>query len=144
MLIVSFRSFGHIPPKAQRHANSGIWKKDHHMDSPIISRLFRQLFTHRACQKSLPSRIVNVRRTQSRSYSAPRRATRNENDWARRSDIYPQDMDEEFKKYPMVTSDQLRTRRERPRKVKMLTRDFIEGWSQFSISHPQHNYSQNS
>jgi hypothetical protein len=39
------------------------------------------------------------------------------------------DMSEEYKKYPMVTADQLRGRRERPRRVKMLTRDFIEGIS---------------
>jgi hypothetical protein len=36
-------------------------------------------------------------------------------------------MSEEYNKYPMVTADQLRGRRERPRRVKMLTRDFIEG-----------------
>lgn len=37
------------------------------------------------------------------------------------------DMSEEYSKYPMITSEQLRGRRERPRRVKMLTRDFIEG-----------------
>ncbi|KAI9851975.1 MAG: hypothetical protein M1824_002210 [Vezdaea acicularis] len=36
-------------------------------------------------------------------------------------------MSEEFKKYPMMTAKSLRSRRERPRRVKMLTRDFIEG-----------------
>jgi hypothetical protein len=36
-------------------------------------------------------------------------------------------MSEEYNKYPMVTADQLRGRKERPRRVKMLTRDFIEG-----------------
>jgi hypothetical protein len=36
-------------------------------------------------------------------------------------------MSEEYNKYPMVTANQLRGRRERPRRVKMLTRDFIEG-----------------
>jgi hypothetical protein len=36
-------------------------------------------------------------------------------------------MSEEYNKYPMVTADQLRGRRDRPRRVKMLTRDFIEG-----------------
>jgi hypothetical protein len=42
-------------------------------------------------------------------------------------DLFPQDMAEEYSKFPMVTADQLRERRERPRRVKMLTRDFIEG-----------------
>jgi Putative S-adenosyl-L-methionine-dependent methyltransferase len=38
-------------------------------------------------------------------------------------------MSEEYQKYPMVTADQLKGRRERPRRVKMLARDFIEGYS---------------
>lgn len=38
-------------------------------------------------------------------------------------------MSEEYQKYPMVTANQLRGRRERPRRVKMLTRDFIEGYT---------------
>jgi hypothetical protein len=37
------------------------------------------------------------------------------------------DMSEEYQRYPMVTSEQLKGRKERPRRVKMLTRDFIEG-----------------
>lgn len=52
---------------------------------------------------------------------------RNEANWQQRSDIFPFDMSEEFKTYPMLTADQLRGRKERPRRVKMLTRDFIEG-----------------
>jgi hypothetical protein len=47
--------------------------------------------------------------------------------WQQRTDVFPQDMSAEYAKYPMVTADQLRGRRERPRRVKMLTRDFIEG-----------------
>jgi hypothetical protein len=108
------------------------------MDSPIIARLFRQLFTHRPCQKlrshsSLPFRIHDGRRTQVRGFADSRRrvplddSNRNESHWQQRTDIFPQDMSEEYKKYPMVTADQLRGRRERPRRVKMLTRDFIEG-----------------
>jgi len=53
--------------------------------------------------------------------------SRQESNWQQRTDLFPQDRSEEFKKYPMVTADGLRTRRERPRRVKMLTRDFIEG-----------------
>ena len=51
----------------------------------------------------------------------------NESHWQQRTDIFPLDMRDEYDRYPMVTADQLRGRRERPRRVKMLTRDFIEG-----------------
>ena len=104
------------------------------MDSPIISRLFRQLFTHRPCQavrshSALPFRIHNARRTQIRCLADRRRGgtDKNESHWQQRTDLFPQDMSEEYNKYPVVTADQLRGRRERPRRVKMLTRDFIEG-----------------
>jgi hypothetical protein len=50
-----------------------------------------------------------------------------ESHWQQRTDMFPMDMSEEYNKYPLVTADQLRGRRERPRRVKMLTRDFIEG-----------------
>jgi len=50
-----------------------------------------------------------------------------EANWQPRSDIFKQDMSEEFKKYPMVTVNELRNYKERPRRVKMLMRDFIEG-----------------
>ncbi|KAG9241741.1 S-adenosyl-L-methionine-dependent methyltransferase [Calycina marina] len=118
------------------------------MDSLIISRLFRQLFAHRPCQQlrshsSLPYRIASTCPTQQvRCYAAKARktndeaTTRNESHWQQRSDIFSSDMTEEYKKYPMVTADQLRGRRERPRKVKMLTRDFIED----SLYNPSYGY----
>ena len=54
-------------------------------------------------------------------------SSRSESNWQQRTDVLPLDKSEEFNKYPMVTADQLRGRRERPKRVKMLTRDFIEG-----------------
>lgn len=53
--------------------------------------------------------------------------SKNESLWQQRTDLFPINMMEEFNKYPMVTADQLKGRRERPKRVKMLTRDFIEG-----------------
>jgi hypothetical protein len=102
------------------------------MDSPIVSRLFRQLFTHRSCQSvrshsSLPFRIQHARRpAQIRSLSS-RGEGAEESNWQQRTDMWPLDMTKEYQKFPMVTADQLRSRRERPTRIKMLTRDFIEG-----------------
>lgn len=45
-------------------------------------------------------------------------------------------MSEEFKRYPMVTAAQLALREERPRRVKMLVRDFIDD----SLYNPQYGY----
>ena len=47
--------------------------------------------------------------------------------WQQRTDLFPQNRSKEYEKYPLVTADMLRNRRERPRRVKMLMRDFIEG-----------------
>lgn len=119
------------------------------MDSPLLTQLFRQLFSRRACQSlrshsELPFRIQGARRHgQSRCLSRTARRRdgaddrkRNESHWQQRTDLFPLDMAEEYQKYPMVTADQLRGRRERPRRVKMLTRDFIEGWSQSKTQAP--------
>lgn len=46
--------------------------------------------------------------------------------WTKRGD-YPKNIDEEYWSYPTVTAKDLRNRRERPRQVKMLTREFIDG-----------------
>jgi hypothetical protein len=114
------------------------------MDSPIISRLFRQLFTHRPCQSLLSrSRVpfrIEGRRSQARCLSGTARrkgdgTSASESHWQQRTSLFPMDMSEEYQKYPMVTSEQLRGRRERPRRVKMLTRDFIEGMLDCSEVH---------
>lgn len=116
------------------------------MDSPIISRLFRQLFTHRPCQSllahsSVPFRIQgarHARRTQVRCSSGRggdggEGTSRNESHWQQRTDLFPLDMSEEYQRYPLITADELRSRRERPRRVKMLMRDFIEGSALFEL-----------
>lgn len=51
----------------------------------------------------------------------------NESDWQQRTELFSFDMSEEYKSYPLVTAQELKGRKERPRKVKMLMRNFIEG-----------------
>ncbi|CAK7562441.1 MAG: hypothetical protein SEPTF4163_000285 [Sporothrix epigloea] len=60
----------------------------------------------------------------------------NESDWQQRTDMFPEDMSAEYAEYPMVTVQELRQRRERPRRVKMLMRDFIED----SLYNPHYGY----
>lgn len=124
------------------------------MDSPIVTQLFRKLFRHHpTCQSrrnlaTLATAIQDVRRqrlrrlqqlqpqhiSQHRPYVSRRRggpasnAASAESNWQQRTDVFQADMSEEFKTYPTVTAMDLRGRRERPRRVKMLMRDFIEGW----------------
>ncbi|KAI0873852.1 S-adenosyl-L-methionine-dependent methyltransferase [Hypoxylon argillaceum] len=134
------------------------------MDSPIVTQLFRQLFRHPACQsrrklatatkfaaplqhggrarlqqrqqRQQPSqqrRTVTSRDTD-RGHNAPKK--NNGENWQQRSEVFSLDMSEEYKKYPTVTAKDLRLSRDRPRKVKMLTRDFIED----SLYNPHYGY----
>ncbi|KAK3330101.1 S-adenosyl-L-methionine-dependent methyltransferase [Apodospora peruviana] len=120
------------------------------MDSPVVTQLFRKLFRHHpACQSrrnlaALATAIHNVRRLQHhRSMSSrpnPQRGhkvmPKNESNWQQRSPFFHEDMSEEYQKYPMVTADELRGRKERPRRVRMLMRDFIED----SLYNPHYGY----
>lgn len=100
------------------------------MDSPALTQLFRQLFRHPACQSiRRPPSLLS--RPQSRSFLTRRGPVKRKQQddvqmWTKRGD-YPKDIDEEYRKYPTVTAKELRNRRERPRQVKMLTREFIDG-----------------
>jgi hypothetical protein len=119
------------------------------MDSPLVTNLFRQLFSHRASRclaqgtrpalaaarapqishRGKATRATNP--TASSSTSKPSRLpdvdAKRESKWQPRRNAFPHERMEEFERYPMVTADILRGRRERPRRVKMLLRDFIEG-----------------
>ncbi|KAI1464269.1 DUF185-domain-containing protein [Daldinia caldariorum] len=124
------------------------------MDSPIVAQLFRQLFRHPACPSrrnlaALSSCLHHGRRIkrcehQQRRHMATRNITRGakqglpekESHWQQRTELFPEDMSEEYKTYPTVTANDLRSRRERPQKVKMLMRDFIED----SLYNPHYGY----
>lgn len=98
------------------------------MDSPVLSQLFRQLFRP-ACQslRRPPSSLSR----QSRTFLTRRAPTKRKSQddamlWTKRGDV-PKNIDKEYWSYPTVTAKDLRNRRERPRQVKMLTREFIDG-----------------
>ncbi|KAJ1327925.1 SAM-dependent methyltransferase [Microdochium nivale] len=122
------------------------------MDFPVLARVFRQLFRHhpscRAHQNlaALSSCIQHGRRQPRRHMaSSPRQTvTRgakpkpkpNESDWQQRTELFTLDMADQYRDYPMVTADELRRTRSRPRQVKMLMRDFIED----SLYNPHYGY----
>lgn len=111
------------------------------MDSPIVTQLFRQLFRqgHPACQSrrnltNLASAIQRgrqLRQVRALSSEHKRRgalsASEKERQWQQRSNVVPGDRSEDLGRFPTVTAKELRSYRERPRRVKMLMRDFIEG-----------------
>ena len=103
------------------------------MDSPAVTRIFQQLFAR-------PSRrclhLANAARRNSgpslnqyRQYSARRSDTLKDggSSWQQRIDAFPKDMSRQLKEYPRVTARDLQHRTQRPRRVKMYTREFIEG-----------------
>ncbi|KAK1757386.1 S-adenosyl-L-methionine-dependent methyltransferase [Echria macrotheca] len=122
------------------------------MDSPVVTQLFRQLFgRHPLCpSRHKPSRLTttihSVRRHRQRASCYSTRSSsagsdavpgrRNESNWQQRTTLLPEDRSDEFRRYPTVTAKDLRGRRERPRRVKMLMRDFIED----SLYNPQYGY----
>ncbi|KAF2636350.1 DUF185-domain-containing protein [Massarina eburnea CBS 473.64] len=127
------------------------------MESPLITNLFRQLFSHRAPQclvqrtarlavptASAPhvARRGKATRAMKAATAGPRTPrvlegeTKRESRWQPRRNVFPQERMEEFERYPMVTADMLKNRRERPRRVKMLLRDFIED----SLYNPNYGY----
>ncbi|KAL4802986.1 amidase signature domain-containing protein [Aspergillus unguis] len=104
------------------------------MDSPALNQLFRQLFRHPACQSLRPTRPSHTFRP-SRSHqqyrsiltrrSEKQKAKDDGMHWVRRGD-YPKNIDKELETYPVVTAKELRLAHTRPRRVQMLTREFID------------------
>ncbi|CAN8100934.1 unnamed protein product [Discula destructiva] len=117
------------------------------MDSPAVSQLFRQLFRHPhpAClaRRNLTNLATALHRSRQprtvRAYSTGRGAittAEKERAWQRRSSVLPKSKAVEAERYPVVTARDLRSYKERPRRVKMLMRDFIED----SLYNPNYGY----
>ncbi|RKF61435.1 Protein arginine methyltransferase NDUFAF7-like protein, mitochondrial [Erysiphe neolycopersici] len=110
------------------------------MESSIITKFFRNFSSrkinqHLRHQRSL--RKTNGGHTEKRSISTTLyRQLKPNVEWQQRTEIWPADKAEDFERYPIVTAQQLRGRRERPRRVKMLMRDFIED----SLYNPSYGY----
>lgn len=121
------------------------------MDSQLMAHIFRQLFRHRSrgCLHNLrhhtgggASSCTSVSNSSSHAQAANQRrqsstirnrASRdrgmksNESRWQQRTTLFPQDRTAEFNEYPELSSRDLKARTERPRKCKMLLRDFVDG-----------------
>lgn len=111
------------------------------MDSPLVAHIFRQLFRHRATNCL---RQHNAIVTQTRSYtnqgrsraSKDRGMQSNESRWQQRTNLLPEDRSAEFAAYPRLSISDLKARKERPRKCKILLRDFIDD----SLYNPSYGY----
>jgi hypothetical protein len=121
------------------------------MDSPLMSSIFRQLFRHRhpGCLQNLRQqahyggRAVAAASTDGRrTYASRPRASKdrgmktNESRWQQRTTLFPADRSAEFAQYPHLTIQDLKKRKERPLKAKMLLRDFIDD----SLYNPSYGY----
>ncbi|KAL0633196.1 hypothetical protein Q9L58_007880 [Maublancomyces gigas] len=103
------------------------------MDSPLVSSLFRSLFRQRACLRPARNGAVLAHR---RHITFPVAPDSSKDLWQPRSTFLQRDRSEEFGRYPMVTAKMLATRKERPKRVKMLVRDFIDD----SLYNPHYGY----
>ena len=108
------------------------------MEAKAFGRVFRRLFSHETCSKlryspkgrSSPHPQYGCSQARGLSITPQlysRQYAKDEDFWQQRSNFFPPDKSKDFEKYPMVTSEDLKSYKERPRRVKMLMRDFIEG-----------------
>ena len=105
------------------------------MGSALFSWALRQLFApsrgclHQARPTPVSRHFLPTTSTQRRGYAFGRRRTEKDREtgWQQRIDAFPKDMSKQMQEYPTVTARELRHRFHRPRRVKMLARDFIEG-----------------
>ena len=109
------------------------------MDSPVLNRIFWQLFSApaRGClysaRRNPPPSRSHLLLPQRRGYARGLRSKEDDGSgrstWQQRLDYFPKDVSKQLKEFPRVTARELRHRAQRPKRVKMYTRDFIEGSS---------------
>jgi hypothetical protein len=104
------------------------------MDTPVLNYIFRQLYA--PPRRCLRSRSFPPLKKPSREQQCRTSALRRSQDdgqggsrWQQRIDAFPRDMSKQLREYPKLTAGDLRHRTQRPRRVRMLARDFIEGWT---------------
>jgi len=115
-----------------------------------MNRILRRLLSHETCSKVRHGPFIRPR--QQLVPHSPRRTflgftkpakgrysntEREKAVWRQRVELEQDDKREAFKQFPFVTADELRGSKKRPRKVKMLLREFIEGPA--SIQTSNHN-----
>ncbi|KAL9130495.1 MAG: hypothetical protein Q9217_001315 [Psora testacea] len=115
------------------------------MDSLLLTHVFRSLLSHQTCSRlrfyPFPSKRLAAHSVIRRCYRSSQNAAQDAEDrqtsnWQQRTEVFPPDKLSEYEKAPMVTADKLRSRKERPKRVKMLARDFIED----SLYNPNYGY----
>jgi hypothetical protein len=107
------------------------------MDSPLAGRIFRRLFAHETCsvrrfspqsRRSIYTSTALQRKKETEvraSFSRPRGLIDRQH-WEKRTEFFQDDITEEYLTYPTVTAEELRKRTTRPKRVKMLLRDWID------------------
>jgi hypothetical protein len=60
----------------------------------------------------------------------------NESRWQQRTTLLPEDRSVEFEQYPSLTMEDLKQRKSRPIRAKMLLRDFIDGECPLGVHTP--------
>ncbi|RDA93494.1 hypothetical protein CP533_4010 [Ophiocordyceps camponoti-saundersi (nom. inval.)] len=99
----------------------------------LATKLFKHLFRRRSpfcLRRPYGSSVKTTESVRDRGMKT------NESRWQQRTNMLPEDRSEEFKRYPYLSARDLRRRTERPRRAKMLLRDFIED----SLYNPSYGY----
>ena len=112
------------------------------MENPVVNQIFRQLFAPaRGCLRRQTCAKVAVQRNscnQRRHYALRNTDADGQggSTWQQRLDHFPRDVSKQLREYPRVTARDLKFRSQRPKRVKMYQRDFIDD----SLYNPNYGY----